>query len=360
MYAALNQGAILQAYALQRTLEYLGHEAEFIRIARNYTLKKTWRSFFAKSPLKTVNKITDQYNAWKYERLSSWNSMLRLGSDKYRSDNDLMANPPEYDAYIVGSDQVWHFTDKLYPAYLLDFAPSDKPRIAYAASMGQLGDIPRYLYDPLKKALEQFSAISLREDSGVSFVKELLGRTDIEKTLDPTLLIDIDDYQGIAAPVAHESYDIISYLLQSPDPYQLGYLKNFAAQHNLSITNLRNPNSCIRISSVENRIVTPRQWISYIKNAAFILSGSFHATVFALIFHRPFLVVRPQSMKSIGDLRIKSLLQAFDLEDRLVYGHEVDRLELLYGQPINWNDVDFKIQALRANSLKFLQRNLKN
>lgn len=353
---ALNAGAILQAYALQTCLEEMGHQVEFIDAQIPH--KFNWKNYVSKSPKAMIYKWIDNFNGWRYQKKKYWNTCLHKSSSHYKSYKDLENNPPIYDIYIVGSDQVWNFSSNLSPLYLLQFVPHDKKRIAYAASMGQC-NIPKCLYAPLKLALSQFYAISLREDSGVTFVNKLLNSEKACKTIDPTLLIERKYFCEICMePQTSDDY-VASYILSSLDKQQCTNLVRYCKQIGLPIINLRNPATCFRLPQAKNKIVTPYQWLGYVKKAKFIISGSFHATVFALIYHKPFIVILPKELKKQGgNARINSLLEPLGLTNHILYDITPHELINTLNKDIDWDYIDTKIRELRKYSIQFLKSSI--
>lgn len=353
---ALNAGAILQAYALQTCLEEMGHLVEFIDadIPHNFN----WRKYVAKSPIVLYNKWIDSFNGWRYSKNPEWNKCLHKSPKHYISYKELESNPPIYDIYIVGSDQVWNFFSELSPLYLLQFVPQNKRRIAYSASMGQC-NVPKHLYTPLKFALSKFHAISLREDSGVSFVNKLMNNQTACKTVDPTLLINQKHYDKICVNPQVSGDFAVSYVLSQLDKQQCLNIIRWCKQIGMPTINLRNPATCIRLPATKNRIVTPYQWLGYIKKAKFIISGSFHATVFALIYHKPFVVVLPQALKAQGgNARINSLLEPLELTDHILYDFTPQTLMNILNKDINWEYIDTCIRELRKNSIQYLKSSI--
>lgn len=353
---ALNAGAILQAYALQTCLEEMGHQVEFIDAEIPH--KFNWKNYVSKSPKKMIFKWIDNFNGWRYRKNKYWNTCLHKSSLHYKTYKELENNPPIYDIYIVGSDQVWNFSSKLSPLYLLQFVPHNKKRIAYAASMGQC-NIPKHLYGPLKLALSNFHAISLREDSGVTFVNKLLNTESACKTIDPTLLIERKYFCKICKSPKISNDFVVSYILSSLNKQICISIVEYCRHIGLPIINLRNPTTCLRLPHAKNKIVTPYQWLGYMSKAKIVISCSFHATVFALIFHKPFVVILPGELKKQGgNARINSLLEPLGLTNHILYDITPDKLKNILNKEIDWSNIDTKIKELRKYSIQFLKSSI--
>ena len=162
---ALNCGAVLQAYASQFFLQQLGHEVEFIDFEE--PSKKGYRSYISKSPVKTVHRWIDLYNDYKYNKNGIFSSVLNIGKTHYTTIEELKANPPKFDMYYAGSDQIWTVASRktvVRPNYL-DFGDKSIKRISYAASLGQ-GIVPDHMKDEIKELLLNFDHLnSLNEIS---------------------------------------------------------------------------------------------------------------------------------------------------------------------------------------------------
>lgn len=354
LHYALNAGAVLQAFALQTYLKSLGHEVEFI----DYVPKHQYslRSFIAKSPYVMYNKWKDIYYGEKYTRKKNFNKVLKRGNTRYFSEEQLATNPPLYDLYITGSDQVWNFMRKLFPAYLLSFAPQGSRKIAYAASMGQ-GNIPIELHNELRKQLSDFEAISVRESNGVNFISQLLGKShNVIQVADPTFLLQAASYNSIMEKITPPKAYICSYILCNIEKAHSQIIKTLQAIHNdAALINLRNPDTCIRLPNAKNKIVTPYEWLSYIKQAEFVICGSFYAVVFSLLFHKPFIVLQPSYIeKAGGNQRIYSLLNPLKLTDRCFSEFNYNAINSLLSTNINWQDVDKELKLQKEKSKHFL------
>lgn len=353
-----NVGGLLQAYAMQTILEQMGHKVEFIDY--QLPIKNTVRSFISKSPLTTYYKCLDKFNAWRYRNFRNVKWLLNISPTHYKFYQELEINPPIYDYYIVGSDQVWNFSNLLVPFFLLKFVPQNRPKIAYAASMGQCR-LNTNLYNDLKNELQTFKAISLREDKSLNFIKTLMGsQCNVQKTIDPTLLISKDYYTKISNKLTKmPSYYMVSYILSNLEKKQIKTIKEFSLYNNIELINLRNPDTCIRISNTKNKIVSVPEWLSYIQNATYVICSSFHATVFSIIFHKPFIVILPTSQKEQGgNERINSLLKPLNLLSHVVYTTNRQQIQSILDEKINWETIDNKILELRKQSIYFLKQNL--
>jgi len=362
-HRTINYGAILQAYALQRTLAAIGYVAEIIdywdprtEIAAFSHYRRVrhliWHSLVKKMLVGTKR----QRRTEEFRR-----GYLRLSERRYSDPETLRTDPPLYDAYITGSDQVWnphiHNNDS---SYFLTFAPPGKRRISYAASFG-VSRIPDRFVSEYKKWLKQIHCLSVREVEGKQIIKQLTGR-DAELVLDPTLLLDQEQWRRIAVPY------------ESSKPYILCYYMPGDKKVNKSITELARQVSTltdwkvIRIGQKEYMRLHPwrhgvfdagpREFLGLFQNASFIVTNSFHGTAFAVNYRKPFLVPINQDLPPEKKLtsRITTLVKMLRLEHRLVRVGE-----RLLGE--NVLDVDYQAVAAileqeRQKAIAFLRRSL--
>lgn len=355
-HSALNCGAILQAFALQTCLERMGHEVEFINL--NGKEKKTIRDYIGKSILKTWYKWENLFQAWKFQKNGTFGSILKKGEPTYYSLNQLQNNPPKYDVYIAGSDQIWNIgasATSINRHFYLDFGSPHTKRIAFAASLGQC-IVPSSFENEIRSLLLKFDAISVREANGVEFIRSLLGdKKEVQHISDPTVLLRASDYIKIAATnkIGISSSYIASYILAQFNEEQFQIVDYIKTKINAEIINLRNPDTCIRLANANNKVVTPPQWLNYIYNAKFVICCSFHAVVFSLIFHKPFVVITPYENQ-----RIISLLNPLGLTERILSSFDKDHTEYVLEKQINWTIVDQMIEIEKKKSILFLQNSL--
>src|SRR5690554_6839449 len=294
-HTALNSGAVLQAYALQTQLERMGHQVEFINFKRKR--KRKINHFIGKNIQKTYWKWEDLISAFWHKNKGDFNYVLNIGSDVYYSIEELQKNPPAYEVYITGSDQVWNVGSNkiLSKQYYLSFGDATIKRIAFAASFGQCDVLP-FLEEEIRNEVLKLDAVSVREKNGVDFLQNLMKEEkEVHHINDPTFLLSKEDYLKIADKtiLKKKKKHIASYILTTYTQDQLNIIDYIKKTKQKKIINLRNPDTCIRLSKAKNKIVNPYQWLSYMMNAELIICNSFHAVVFSLIFKKEFIVITP-------------------------------------------------------------------
>ncbi|KAA3146029.1 polysaccharide pyruvyl transferase family protein [Akkermansia sp. BIOML-A67] len=356
---ASNCGAVLQAYALQQVLRSLGHSSEIIQYRKQFPFHL--RNYLRKSPAATLS-------LWKshvLKRLYQQKNIrcLTLSCRKYHSLSELENGKLRYDLYITGSDQIWNSgitaDGELDPVYFGTFAPSSSRLVSYAASMGQGIDLARHP-DQLRQYLARYDAISIREVNIAEKLEEVIGRK-VSVCMDPTLLLFAHDYSDLVQRETDKdtcpSPYLASYVLY-PIGDSEGYMKKYAREHHLRWVNLVNSASGEHFKKALNTRVTPEKWLCYIKNSQCIICSSFHAVVFALIFHKPFVYICPENQKT-GNARLLSLLGMLGLQDRYLSKLNEQALSLL-SEEIDWKKVDRVIEQQRADSLAFLKNAVTN
>lgn len=263
-----------------------------------------------------------------------------------REDSEVLS---QYDYVIVGSDQVWNpdFTTG-NPAWFLSFVPPER-RIAYAASIG-IPKIPRYLSRAYRDGLNGMHRISVREHQAAKTIQEFTGR-EPAVVVDPTLLPEASFWAGRATlPEELEGKDyVLDFRLKKGDglPRDLessamdSVISRFVAKSNLDLVDLYAPDAGGLIG------ISPLDFIGAIRSAKLVLTDSFHAAVFCIIFHTPFLVEERGNMNS----RFDSLFRISGLE-RMQYPASAE-IEALY--EIDWSAVDNQIAQSRMKSLSYLE-----
>ena len=315
-----NAGASLQAYALQTYLKSLGHNVEIIDYKPSYL--SNHYSFSAVNPtfnkpiikqLYLLAKFPGRFKAYHSKRKANFdafkNDYLCLTKNQYHSNEELKTAPPFADVYFAGSDQIWNplFNNGKDPAFYLDFAPKDSIKASYAASFA-VDSFPNEYVEKTKKYLENFDYISVRESSGIKILNSL-GFNDCINVCDPVFLLDRNYWEKLTYKISTEDYLLIYDFDNSEKVKSIA--EKVAKEKNLkiySIFKLPYADKCFYDEG-------PLGFLSLVKNAKFIVSNSFHATAFSIIFKKPFCVVNRQEEINT---RMKDLLIMLGMENRLL------------------------------------------
>src|SRR5690606_38399089 len=266
-------------------------------------------------------------------------------------------NKNDFDAVIVGSDQTWRpkYSPNIYN-YYLDFLKDNNQikKLAYASSFGTAEwEYTEEQTKIVKQLVKQFHAISVREAAGVDLCREKLG-VEAVHLLDPTLLLTAEDYSElINQPKANK--ELFTYVLDESQEKQdfiqfIGKelkLKQHTNQAQKFDAKVKRP--------LEELIIPPLEgWLQGFRDAEFVITDSFHGTVFSIINKKPFISI---VNKERGASRFESILSKLGLEDRMVYDVNAFDPSLLH-KNIDYEAVHQKLNALKEKSLNFLKDNL--
>lgn len=346
-----NYGSTLQAFALQKVLEQMGYESEIIDYICMYDFEnyKLFRIHQYKNRPKTF--LSDiLYLKKNLKRRHSFRKFhkkyLKITSKKYNSIEELKSLNTEMDAFVAGSDQIWNFecTGGVDSVYFLDFVSSSKKKIAYAPSMGQNGQNQKDL-DTIKPMLESFNSLSIREKSMEKKLESLTNR-DFEVVLDPTLLLKSDDYSTLLNKDNDGKY-IFVYLLE-PNNELVDYVSKLAKEKELKVLYISNITKKKIFDSVNSENLyglAPNEFLSKLKNAEYVVTNSFHATVFSIIFEKRFATFKTR----------KSFPRMLDLLGNLGLTNRIMDSNFNMDDQIDFKTVNKKLELLKQNSINFLK-----
>lgn len=367
-----NWGSVLQAYALQKTIRALGYDVENIEYkypnSFHWARGKSWGMTEPVSFWGILRKIKDEFlfalnlKAKPQMRLLNEfiNDNLKL-SRKYSSYEELHNNPPIYDIYVSGSDQIWNPHTMLGDtSYMFDFAPNNAKIISYASSFA-CNDVPLNLREQYIKYLKRYSSISVRENNGKSLIRRLVNK-NADVVLDPTLLLNGDEWRSIAsrAPNVKLPHNyILCYMLSytySADEPMNKLLTRVQKQYGWPIimmkTSPKNFNG-YQYKLPRNFNLGIPEFIYLMQHASLIVSSSFHGTAFALNLGRPLLALT----KDNEDDRIESLVNNLGVAEQiLVLTSNVTKKELTPFYDVNKEQS--ALSKLRQKSINYLSQSL--
>ena len=300
-----NFGNKLQNYALKKKLEEYNYEVYTLWFYDNFKerIKAFVKRFvFFKKEYRRENifeKFTCKYLNRKYYKNSNINT--------------------KYDKFVVGSDQVWNYEFKgvrdNFDRFFLNFSPTIK-NFSYAASIS-VENIPENYCKKIKNNLNNLKYISVREESTKRKLEEISNRNDIYTLIDPTMLLSANEWNKlIKVPkqinIKNNKKYILNYFLGELSKERKEMIDKIAKENNCQIINILDKKDPFYISG-------PEEFLYLEKNAFLICTDSFHASVFSIIFNRPFLVFEREDIKiSSMNSRIATLLSKFDLENKKV------------------------------------------
>lgn len=346
-----NYGAVLQAYALQLFLENMGHDVQIINYMPKRFEKKIIKCFIVKQPWVIKDNLTEFF---KEKSLVPYRKKYLKTTDRYISLEELKMNPPDFDVYICGSDQIWNqgFTlggeKKTTTSYYLDFGDEKVVRIAYAVSFGCLkySDEVKRIVAPL---LRKFRAISVREKSGCEIIRDM-GYENVSLMPDPSLLLTAKDYDKILSEPECESEDCFFYVIHKGQKLIKRIEKYFKYSTKKRV---------VSTNDTRYSMISIEEWLLYIRDSRFVLTNSFHGVVYSIIYKKQFIVIPVEGgLVGMND-RIETLLEYFDLKERIIRSFEMEKIIFLLGEKIKWSGVEKKINILRGDAEVYLQNALK-
>ena len=355
-HTGYNYGASLQAYALMTTIKKMGYKCEIINFETERFLAS--REMFSRKPqrpkeyIKIVSRLP-YYRSLKIrqELFDSYTENCLEVSPLYRTEQEVISHADEYSCIVCGSDQIWNLSRDDAPAanpiFFLNF-PKNQRRVSYAASFGKWVNEASQHEDIFLPWLKQFDYISVRESSGAEYVRSL--GLDCLLCLDPTLLLDAADYEMICAErLIDEKYILLFSWNCSSDVIKAA--KILSKELNLPVYNIVPPPRGMLKGLRRKLDVGPREFLSMVKNAEFIVTNSFHGTAFSCTFEKNFASV----MTDKPDLRIKSLLDQLGICNHMVSS---DKIELKDIMRTDFQTVSRRKNALRETSFDYLKQAL--
>lgn len=354
-----NLGADLQAYALAEKLRRMRYAVENI----DYLYYKHPRHLGgamegATIPVSLKNRLkvalfpivtalrrpeSSKKRRLRKRRFDDWFEKNVCVGKEYRSVKSLYDNPPQYDVYMAGSDQIWNprICSNIAP-YFLDFAPKGAKCVSYASSFG-VSELSGPVFYRYKQWLKRFSHIGLREKSGERIVKAMALDAEVAHVLDPTMLLTAEDWSEVAVALDERpegKYLLLYDLIASPETAELA--KRWANQAGWQV---------VRIG---DGAYGPGEFIWLFSHAEAVVTNSFHGTVFSILHHKPFYSVIPDGMTNAG--RVESLLQHLSLSQRLVNASACTSLNV--DSLIDYASVEVLIEKMRKESISFLKRSI--
>lgn len=353
-HSVLNYGAVLQCYALQRMIKSLGHDTSVIDFRPN-TIVAPYRLFSILSQCRSIISKAKYFvyllliSTLYYKRVSGFNNFLRK--------NIRLATPKEsFDCIIYGSDQIWnpkitHNIQEYWGAGCL----SASRRVSYAASVGNLENLNTLSQREIESNLQNFDCISVREDNLAEYLRQFTNNT-LHVTCDPVILNPKEDWIRLCEENKNQSNKkfvgkyIFVYNLTAEEPIEK-IVEQVKRATGFRVIEFRG-GVCIddRRFPERDSSGSPIDFVNAIRNAAFVVTSSFHGLAFSLIFGRKFIVYSIHNTD-----RMKQLLKMTDLEYRFSSNFSPNMLN-----DIGIEKVDEAFAAIQAESLKFLKNALQS
>lgn len=337
-YKAMNYGAFLQCFALQKVLKGLGHDTSVIKYENPLDIER-YKNFSLRNPKGIIKTIVS---------FRSMNSR-RTNFRKAQALLSLSSISEDFDVAITGSDQVWNPNlcgGRIDEYFSLEKINAHK-KVAYAASIGE-ESVVRRQSDSFEKLLNGIDYISVREDQAKKALQDVSNK-EITVTVDPTALLNKEEWLSA-----------INHIKNDETPYILSYFMEIRRNKARALSTISRKTNLKVISysqiPIERHIYKkcfsdgPFEFLARLRDAKLVITSSFHGTILSIILHKNFYVLMPNKKRRS---RIDNILELVGLTDRVIETEEdIDRITL---KDINYAEPQRKLNALRQESLDWLK-----
>lgn len=352
LQAVKNYGSVLQAFATQEKFKELGHDVNVINYIRedvkDENLMKTWcgNNYIKRMVMApTIFRWKRVFNKFLIENIN-------LTQKKYTTEEDFKDYPLDADIYCTGSDQVWNtgWNKGVIPPLYLSFVPGHKKKISYASSFGKDKITDKEVFET-KKYIDQYSMISVREDSAIDILKNQYEYEKCEHILDPTLAMGPSFWRKYATKNKYKFDYVLIYQLNKNREFD-DFAVKFAQKNNLKLLRF-----CTRYDQIlkpGKSILIPEifDFVTLIDNAKYVITDSFHATAFSVNMNTEPICIYP---KEYGG-RIDSFLTLTGLEGRRLRSYDD---YYIVNRRIDFNYVNEILDNERNKINIFLEKALK-
>lgn len=337
-----NFGNRLQNYAVQEILKKKNINVKTIRKNSIIDRLKETIKLNIKRYLKKT-KYQRQINFFKFNK--------NIKFENYNSEKKLNKIGKKYDIFITGSDQVWNPNfGRMTDVDFLTFANEEK-RNSFSASFG-VSRLPDNLKEFYTERLEKIKNISVREKEGKNIVEELTGRKDVEVLIDPTMMIKAEEWDKISKKprkLGNDKY-ILNYFLGDISKDRKKIIEKVAIENNCKIINILDSQDIYYSCG-------PSEFLYLEKNAFLICTDSFHSSVFAILYNRPFLVFEREDTNENMNSRLENLLSKFELQDRKYRGGNIKEKDLKHDYSNSYKILDVERKKCDEFLMKILNNN---
>ena len=349
-HQAYNYGAVLQAYALQQTLS-----TKYDACILDYRCKKIDNDYKTTHP-QNIKQVVSRVIFHKFHSdtkkrkiaFDTFSQELLNKSSVFNEQNIIQANQL-FDAFITGSDQVWNLdiTGNDWN-YFLSFAENNK-RFSYAASFGNTLGISESNRMQIKNELLKFRAVRVREKNGADYIQTLSDELSPCLTCDPVFLLSSNDWNNIIPRNRIINGDYIFVYIVAQDTYAIDFAMNLAKRENLKIVicQLNKGRYGYLKNTISGMDAGPIEFIGLIKNAKYIVTTSFHAMAFSLIFNKEFYYELDHNGTN-NNSRLVSLAELFQVQNREITS------ALFKSEKSDWKKINNTLIKYSENSKQIL------
>ena len=361
-----NYGGVLQAYAMNRLIERSGYCAEQLLYRKTKTASRQVRSLKEKSISHLAKRSVEKLNTCAADALINKADIeaRRKTIDQFKqrfirdsgvvfTDETIHESVALFDGFVVGSDQIWK-PSTVNGVYLLDFVPDGIKKFSYAASIAVR--IPENKHALYRNALPRFNGVSVREQCVCDTLQKICS-CGVQWVLDPTITLEKADWLPIASHRLVDKPYLFCYFLGEESSLRR-FATDYARKCGLKIVTLpfvgpEHSFADLRFGDIRMSNAGPSDFVSLILHADCVLTDSYHAVAFSMLFHRPFWVLHRAAFRGT-DLRVSDLLATFDLQNRLISTSDEEFEHIKNNSTLDYDLVDERFQRARMQSLAFL------
>ena len=372
-YYVKNYGSMLQAYAVQKMLDNMNIENENLvyvksknpkqlvsyarRLLFDSNIRKTKLKILKKKIYSEIHKKYKENFKTRDKKFEEFKSKYFKVSKPYLGYENLQKSSEDYDAFVLGSDQLWHPMNLENHYFTMEFIEDNKPKITYATSFG-VSEIPKNQIEKTKSYLKRIEYISVREKTGKNIIKQLIGR-DVPVVLDPTFMLSLEEWESLQPEnnVYTKNKYIFCYFLGDNQEHRdvVNKVKKITGYDIVTlphIDEIAKSDKNFGDESLYN--VGPSEFINLIKNAEIVFTDSFHCTAFSIMYKKNFITFNrfKNDSKISTNSRIASLFGLLKLKDRL-YDDKKD-INTVIKKEINYLEVERELEKLRANTKEYI------
>jgi hypothetical protein len=348
MQKVVNYGSFMQSFALRKTIESFGHECEYLDVVPGIHMNG-----FERSKSLYIKKFIERFmNLHMFKYVKQHRLLSKRFQDEFFVELGVLKRKYDtYDMVVIGSDEVfnfaqptpWGFTEQLYGK-----VSEAQNVISYAGSFGHttMADIEKYgVKGKIKEAMGGMKSISVRDNNSFDIVENLLGAV-------PTMNVDpvfIYDFSKHMVNISEKDYIVIyTYPSRISGQEEINKIVEFAKKHNKKLISIG------FFFPWCDEVVTPHPFevLSYIKNADYVITDTFHGTIFSIITNSKFVTL----IRNTNTQKLTSLLETMKREDRII--NDINNLEDIMINDIDYSDTKEVIKAECQLSLNYLKEQL--
>ena len=337
LYANNNFGNKLQNFAVQESLKKLGIETETI--------------IYITKGERNIQRDYETCSLSKLDAFKDFNKNIKFYNKKLYMDKEPESDfGTDLDGFSIGSDQIWNYgwCDVFSPKVFADFANNNQKRISFAASIG-ISNAPEKEseeYKIFEENLKNLDCISVREDVAKDIIKEISGREDVYVILDPTMLLEKEEWENVMKKPEILKTDnfIVKSFLGNISNEALKEIEKLSKETGYEIIDISDENS-------PYSDIGPAEFLYLEKNAKMVLTDSFHSCVFAILFSAPFVVFKREDNLTSMYSRIETLLNTFNLSYRTFNGKITEEMK-----ESNYDEANKILKNKKLEAFEFLEK----